>query len=136
MKLGRTAAKRVKGSVKCTKPALHCCGCTRGMSCGRRSGTSAARGTGIALVKGNRAGDRQWHKQEQGMGWRKCSLKKCVFAPLVEADARLLCKEEIWTKRVFKKSSRNYYEEIQCSNFLALVLVTISYRYIRWPEQL
>lgn len=136
MKLGGTAAKRVKESVKHTKPALHCCGHTRGMSCGRRSGTGAARGTGITPVKGNRAGDGQWHKQEQGAGWWKYSLKKRVFAPLVKADARLLCKEEIWTKRVFKKSSHNHYEEIHCSNFLALVLVTISYRYIRWPEQL
>lgn len=135
MKLGRTSAKRVKGSVKRTKPALHCCRHTRRMSHGRRSGTGTARGTGFAPVKGNRPGDGQWHKQQQGAGWRKCSLKKHVLAPVVKADARLLCKE-IWTKRVFKKSSPNYYEEIQCSNFLALVLVIISYRYIRWPEQL
>lgn len=38
MKLGKTAAKRVNGSVKCAKPAQHGCGHARGDEPGGRSG--------------------------------------------------------------------------------------------------
>ena len=72
----------------------------------------------VTLVKGDsreRAGDGQTARA--GARWRKCSLKKRMFAPLVEADARLPCKEEIWTKRVVKKSSKTIMRKFSVLTF-------------------
>lgn len=92
MKLGGTAAKRVKGSVKCTKPAQHCCRRVGGTSRGRRSGTGTAGGTrrsppGQGGTAGIELGMGEQLEQEQGARWRKRSLKQRVFAPLVEEAA-------------------------------------------------
>jgi len=126
------AAKRVKGSVKCAEAAPHGCGRARGDEHGRRSRPSAARGTGWSPrsrgTAGTELGMGKWPEVGQGARPRKRSLQKRVLAPLAREAARLLGKEEIWTERVFNKSSRTIMRKIQCSNFLALVLVTILFR--------
>lgn len=52
MKLGKTAAKRVNGSVKCAKPAQHGCGHARGDEPGGRRGNGAAAGIGQSPGQG------------------------------------------------------------------------------------
>lgn len=52
MKLGKTTAKRVNGSVKCAKPAQHGCRRARADELGGRSGNDAAGGTGQSPGQG------------------------------------------------------------------------------------
>lgn len=85
IKLGGTAAKRVKGSVKHAKPAQHCC---RHASPGSRSRTDAARGTGQC--------PRSRGQQEQNWGWSNSLIRSKMegkwpqgahVCTLAEADA-------------------------------------------------
>lgn len=62
MKLGKTAAKRVNGSVKCAKPAQQAAGMPGGMSLGGETGMVLLEEVGSHPVKGDgrdRAGLRQ-----------------------------------------------------------------------------
>lgn len=63
MKLGKTAAKRVNGSVKSAEPAQHGCRRARGDELRGRSGNGAARGTGQSPGQGG----------QQGYSWPKAN---------------------------------------------------------------
>lgn len=110
MKLDGTAAKRVKGSVKRAKPAQLRCRRARGDEpweekwdwCRRRNQGGSPWSRGMAEME---LGTGKWPEPEQGARWSAAS--RSAFAPLVEVDAKLPRKKEIWTKKVFFKKKKN-----------------------------